>query len=213
MLFSHEHKGYLPKAWLNDRPTSNCPATQPASPLESRTDSWGYPYPFIGWDYVLLGYVKNNKQIFQCPSDPEGPLRGVTFDSIEGNQAADDNIPASYRMNLSNNPDAFTAIKITKLKPSTEMIVICDGAKAKTAGFARGITWRRGNRARTGSWDPRPRKTSRGTGISRRPITPSPTGMPRRWTGKRPGSRWVLTSGVRRRRTSTACRTVGGCCT
>ena len=137
MLFAHEHNGYLPKAWLNNRPKTSLPGDAASIAAEaSASDSWRYPYPFIGWDYVLLRYTKNNKQIFQCPSDPEGPLRGVTFDSIEGSEAADDNIPASYRMNISNNPDAFTAIKITKLKRSTEMIVICDGAKAQTPGFA-----------------------------------------------------------------------------
>jgi prepilin-type processing-associated H-X9-DG protein/prepilin-type N-terminal cleavage/methylation domain-containing protein len=137
VMFSQEHNGFLPKGWYNNRPVTTPPADTNSIAAEAgASDSWRYPYPFLGWDYVLLGYIKNGKQVFQCPSDPEGPLRGVTFDSIQGDAADTDNIPASYRLNMSNNADPLTAIKISRLRRSTEAIIIADGAKAVTAGFA-----------------------------------------------------------------------------
>jgi prepilin-type N-terminal cleavage/methylation domain-containing protein/prepilin-type processing-associated H-X9-DG protein len=137
VMFTGEHKGYLPKAWFNNRPQTKIPGDEASIATEvGASDSWGNPYPLLGWDYILLGYVKNNKQVFQCQADPEGPLRGTTFDSTQGDSAAIDNIPASYRLNMSNNADEYTALKLTKLRRASEAILLADGAKAQTAGFA-----------------------------------------------------------------------------
>jgi len=140
VMFTQEHRGYLPKGWFNSRPIATPNGQDVQASDYSTADSWGYRYPMYGWDYVLLGYVKKAKQTFQCPADPEGPLRGTFNDTGFSNlpDGADaDNIPGSYRLNLGNYPNGpFESVKISRVKKSAQSIEICEGVKSPTAGFA-----------------------------------------------------------------------------
>jgi prepilin-type N-terminal cleavage/methylation domain-containing protein/prepilin-type processing-associated H-X9-DG protein len=121
VLFTQEQKGYLPKAWFNDAP-------YPGGP------SWRFVPPKIGWDYVLLQYLGNNREIFRCPADEPGEFRGG--DAYAGGDS--DRIPASYRINISHQhafgvPDVpairpLYATKLSKLKNSSRAIMFFDGA-------------------------------------------------------------------------------------
>jgi len=139
-MFSQEHKGFLPKAWFNARPKATAPGVGPGG-RDGQTqdyqasDAWGYRFPMYGWDYVLLRYVNNNKQVFACQSDTDYQLRGVADFGLPADQLPDkpdaDDIPASYRINTSDIPDkAFTAIKISQLRKPAQSIVLLEGAHA-----------------------------------------------------------------------------------
>ena len=137
VMFTQEHKGYLPKAWFNARPAVSQPTpgfdVQPRD--YSASDSWGYRFPFYGWDYILLKYVGNNKQVFQCQSDTDPQYRGIGDFSLPESQLPDkkdaNDIPASYRLNTSDVIDeAYTAIKITQYRKPSLSIVIVEGARA-----------------------------------------------------------------------------------
>jgi len=135
VLFQNEHKGYLPKAWFNARAT----VTQPTNAFDvqpqdySASDSWGYRFPMYGWDYVLLKYVNNSKQVFLCPSDDSPQYRGIADFGLPPDQLPDkpdaDDIPASYRINVSDIADqAYTAIKVNQLRKPSLSIVLLEGA-------------------------------------------------------------------------------------
>ena len=67
VLFTEEHQGFLPKAWFNDGPIG--------SGISGKM-TWEYRFPRYGWDYLLLGYVGKNRELFRCPSDDPGRFRG-----------------------------------------------------------------------------------------------------------------------------------------
>ena len=55
VLFSGEHKGFLPKAWFNNRPYTDFVSNLADLDLQrGSSDDWGYRAPMVGWDYVLL---------------------------------------------------------------------------------------------------------------------------------------------------------------
>jgi len=136
VMFTHEHKGYLPKAWYNTNAVlSN---NDPGTGVQGRPDDWGYRYPMIGWDYVLQKYIAKSKNVFLCPADGGNTgVRGM-FTDLSPWTAANlpdapdaDNIPASYRLNLSNYPiGPYAALRISRIKKSSEVIEICEGAPA-----------------------------------------------------------------------------------
>jgi prepilin-type processing-associated H-X9-DG protein/prepilin-type N-terminal cleavage/methylation domain-containing protein len=128
VLFTQDHKGYLPKAWFNDGPVGS-PLAVPA---------WPYRAPRLGWDFLLLRYLGNNKEVFRCPNDEYGQFRGNQAD----NSPDSDKIPASYRINISNQhvfggpPDLpvnrpFYATKYSRLKYPARAILFFDGANSE----------------------------------------------------------------------------------
>ncbi|MBC8106347.1 MAG: prepilin-type N-terminal cleavage/methylation domain-containing protein [Anaerolineae bacterium] len=149
VMFQNEHKGYLPKAWFNARPVVTQPGIGPGgrdvvASDYSASDSWGYRFPMYGWDFALLKYLGNSKQVYACPSDDNPQIRGVWDFGIAANQLPDkpdaNDIPGSYRINVSDITDkAFSAIKVTQLRRPALSIVFCEGVKSKNppaAGFA-----------------------------------------------------------------------------
>jgi prepilin-type N-terminal cleavage/methylation domain-containing protein/prepilin-type processing-associated H-X9-DG protein len=115
-MFSQDHDEYLPKAWFNDEPNFAEPK------------SWGFRDPMWGWDYVLQSYIKN-KDVFQCPSDSESFLRGTWNDGDSGlpDSPQADNIPGSYRYNISNQPNGpWDAANLSDIDRPAEAIVICE---------------------------------------------------------------------------------------
>ncbi len=140
VLFAGEHKGYLPKAWYNGRAFATKPGTGPSGrdhlPQDySAPDAWGYRFPMLGWDYVLLKYVGNSKQVFACPTDTEPQLRGVSDFGLPASSLPDkkdaNDIPGSYRLNTSDVVDeAWTAIKVSQYRRSSQAIIIVEGARA-----------------------------------------------------------------------------------
>jgi prepilin-type N-terminal cleavage/methylation domain-containing protein/prepilin-type processing-associated H-X9-DG protein len=115
-MFAQDHDEYLPKAWFNDEPDTSCP------------QCWGYKDPMWGWDYVLLPYVKN-KQIYQCPSDSESYPRGLWNDGWSNlpDKPDADNIPGSYRINISDYPNGpWNALKLAALEKPAEAIQIVE---------------------------------------------------------------------------------------
>ena len=117
VMFTNEHKGYLPKAWFND------------GVIGGRGD-WQYRDPMYGWTYILSLYMGRNKEAFRCPSDETDH----TYDTFNDGAANlpdtpdADNIPGSYRLNISYLPNGpFEAIRITRLSRPSEAIIIADG--------------------------------------------------------------------------------------
>jgi len=139
VLFTQEHQGFLPKAWFNDGPIG--------SGISGKM-TWEYRFPRYGWDYLLLGYVGKNRELFRCPSDDPGRFRG---DPTNAASPESDYIPASYRMNISNQhvfggrPDnpvdrPLFATKLSRLKHSSKAIVLFDGAN-NAALWHHAATW------------------------------------------------------------------------
>lgn len=123
IMFSQEHKLYVPKAWFNDEP----------NPYGQRY-VWGYRDPMWGWDYVLNQYLKS-KQAFQCRSDEPALLRGTwndTWSNLPDKPEAD-NIPSSYRINISNLRNGpWHSIKINNIRNPARAIYLLEGARTGT---------------------------------------------------------------------------------
>ena len=142
VLFQNEHQLYLPKGFFNFGPK---PGTE---------GQWGFQAPAWGWDYVLMTYADGSKELLRCPSDPSDVLRGDQYNASaypSGFDPTDDDIPASYRYNLSNQPErgVVYAYKVTQLVDSTKAILVAEGetlrnnaGEIKFHGFA---TWFRKN--------------------------------------------------------------------
>ena len=138
VMFSQEHKLYLPKGWFNARPAiSGQTATGDALPGDyASSDTWGFRYPMWGWDYVMLQYVGKSKQVFACPTDTEPQYRGLFNNPQYGfdqNLLIDkfdaDDIPGSYRINLSDLTNKqYDAMKITQIKKPSSAILFLEGA-------------------------------------------------------------------------------------
>src|SRR5690349_2289233 len=60
VMFTNEHKGYLPKAWFNENAVLTKTEAD-AGGVPGRDDDWGYRYPMVGWDYVLSKYIAKSK--------------------------------------------------------------------------------------------------------------------------------------------------------
>jgi len=124
--FQMDHKGWLPKAYFNGRPTGKDVAeiNQFGSP-----DDWGLREPEWGWDYAVFKYLKNSKKVFRCPADTSDTTRGVQ----------DAMFPSSYRVNASNQPDGLNAIKLVWLKQSSTAIWLAEGKSG--SGIHHLATW------------------------------------------------------------------------
>lgn len=122
VMFTNEHNGYLPKAWFNDGVIW--------SQRNNGKFTWEYRDPMYGWTYILSLYMGRNKEAFRCPSDETNHVYD-TFNNGAGGLGDDptaDDIPGSYRLNISDLPDGpFEAIRVTRLIQPSEAIVIADG--------------------------------------------------------------------------------------
>jgi prepilin-type processing-associated H-X9-DG protein len=136
-MFAQEHKGYLPKA-------ENNAAAVVMGFSTPMSESWGLSWPSFEWEHVLLKYMGNKKDVFQCPSDSDPKIR------FPGNDPINSNIPGSYRYNWSNeiyggdkdpgghyNTTSFTSPKISQLKPGDHAIMFMDGS----GSYYDGIAW------------------------------------------------------------------------
>lgn len=131
-FFNGDHKGYMMKHWYNFGPTPDS------------GDRWLYDRDFWGWDYVMYSYIEDHG-VFLCPSDNSGKFRGEWNDgntSVPEDQRLADNIPASYRLNASNQPLDTIAYKVAQLQDATKVIITSD-ARAE-------------NYHQVESWDPVP---------------------------------------------------------
>jgi prepilin-type N-terminal cleavage/methylation domain-containing protein/prepilin-type processing-associated H-X9-DG protein len=129
-LFTGDTKGYVPLAWGNGGPSM---AWDGSTWVRDNAVDWGYRDPMWGWDYVLAGKLKLNKAAFLCPEDETGILRGEwndTYSNLPDKPTAD-NLPASYRYNISNTiittntkgQQVWTAPKLTQIKGTTAILI------------------------------------------------------------------------------------------
>jgi prepilin-type N-terminal cleavage/methylation domain-containing protein/prepilin-type processing-associated H-X9-DG protein len=143
-MFAQEHKLYLPKAWFNSGPTPGAKLAAEVTDYPTLKEDWGYREPMWGWDFLILKYMKGNKDVFRCPSDDSGLLRGRgvfdTMPNLTDPKEADD-IPASYRMNISNLSDPYRAIKLTQIPKAALSILLVEGTPS---GFHHIATWETG---------------------------------------------------------------------
>jgi type II secretory pathway pseudopilin PulG len=158
-MFTQEHKGYLPKAWFNSGPTpsansaADCDPSVPGTVLK---EDWGFRKDMWGWDYLLIRYMKGNKQVFRCRSDDSGMTRGVGTTASSANlpDAHDaDDIPASYRMNISNQSDPYRAVKLTQLPNAAQAILLVEGLPSPFHHIATWETGTTGNDGKVGKWN------------------------------------------------------------
>ena len=122
-MFVNERKGYLVKAWFND-----CPKWDAAK----ESNEWGfYDRPnerTWEWSYILSTYVNKSQDVFRCPSDPAGDANTSDFFyTVTLAGSPPEGYPRSYRLNISNQKNSWTAIKISQLKKSSNAIVIAEG--------------------------------------------------------------------------------------
>ena len=116
-FFINEHDMWLPKAWYNDTP----------NPASFFSVKWGFEDPYWGWDYVLSSaYLDDSRDTFHCPSDDSEIYRGKEWWS----PLDIDDIPASYRFNIGNQPLPWEANKVTEYVDPTKAIIISDGDPA-----------------------------------------------------------------------------------
>jgi len=120
-MFVNEKKGYLPKAWFNSGPRAKDYAD--SINYSALRESWGLRDGGWGWDVLLLPYLKDGKKVFRCASDNSDAMRA----GADGLLGTPDDIPASYRLNISNQEDVFNAVKKTQLKPAALAIMVVEG--------------------------------------------------------------------------------------
>jgi prepilin-type N-terminal cleavage/methylation domain-containing protein/prepilin-type processing-associated H-X9-DG protein len=121
-LFVESHDGYLFKDWNN------------AGPNWGET-SWQYRFPLEGWSYIV-SQVARSKDVLGCPADDSGARWGLWTDANftgavnptdYAQRHTDDDLPASYRWNMSHFPDGNRSIKLTQLRKASETILIAEG--------------------------------------------------------------------------------------
>jgi prepilin-type processing-associated H-X9-DG protein len=139
-MFAQEHKLHLPKAWFNSGPTPAANTVADVLAYDKIQESWGYRDPLWGWDYLLLKYMKGNKQVFRCPSDDSSITRA-------------DDIPASYRMNISHQSDPFRAVKLTQIPKAAQAIMLVEGMPSPFHHIATWETGNTGNDGKVGKWN------------------------------------------------------------
>lgn len=110
--FMTERKDWLPRTWDNTGPNSG-------------DSSWGYTFPFYSWNYLLSRQMAGNKEVFKCGSDiSDGVYGNWTNADWAGPKWADDNIPASYRWNMSHFADGDSGLRGSQfVQPSRSMII------------------------------------------------------------------------------------------
>jgi prepilin-type N-terminal cleavage/methylation domain-containing protein/prepilin-type processing-associated H-X9-DG protein len=129
-LFAQEHKLYLPKAWFNSSSGVGVYTEFDANQYPKLKESWGFRSPMWGWDFALMRYVNGNRNVFRCPADDPMITRGLwTTASPPGTSEPPDgdDIPGSYRMNISNQADVYESVKLTQLKNSAQSIILAEG--------------------------------------------------------------------------------------
>ncbi|QDU32825.1 hypothetical protein KS4_08610 [Poriferisphaera corsica] len=114
--FAVDHDGYMLKAWFNRGIYYGN--------KNSNVDVWiEVDWPLYGFDDRLAA-LTGSKDFLHCPSDDSGVLR----DSFVSSYPEVDPNSASYRVNISNNPDeGRTAISLDNIKNPTQSIYILDG--------------------------------------------------------------------------------------
>lgn len=135
IMFSNDHHGWLLKRTFNDGPMVDDGGNNLSN------DNWGFPNPRWEWDYVLNTRYIRDKNVFRCPADDTGSVRG--FDVLSESPptpvtTTNDVFYTSYRLNSScisqskkpdaNGYDIEEDVKITQLHPSDKAIYICEGA-------------------------------------------------------------------------------------
>jgi prepilin-type N-terminal cleavage/methylation domain-containing protein/prepilin-type processing-associated H-X9-DG protein len=147
-MFTSEHKGFLPKAWFNDRP-------RPGS-----AELWNYPNADVWeWSYVVSTYLAKNEGVFRCPSDPQPDATpdpyGPAFYTVKHPDGTKEGYPRSYRLNISNQPNSETAIRIVQLKNPTFSIVVAEGRRGyNNAGWNQLATHEAPEGAVKPTWSP-----------------------------------------------------------
>jgi prepilin-type N-terminal cleavage/methylation domain-containing protein/prepilin-type processing-associated H-X9-DG protein len=140
-MFAQEHRLYLPKAWFNSSAGIGIVNYTETTQYDKLQETWGYREPMWGWDFVIVKYMKGNKEAFRCPADESAIMRGLwtTSATVGITDPADaDDIPASYRMNTSNQSDAFNGVKLTQLRYSAQAILLTEG---QSSPFHHIATW------------------------------------------------------------------------
>jgi prepilin-type processing-associated H-X9-DG protein/prepilin-type N-terminal cleavage/methylation domain-containing protein len=141
-MFSQENKGYVVKAWFNGGPRYNPYSANPSE----KTIEWRYPDANTWeWSYILSQYVGGSEGVFRCPSDNEpdaDPSLGAAFYVATMPDGRREGLPRSYRLNTSNQADAFRAYKIAQLRDATRAIVVAEGRRGHAnAGYNQLATW------------------------------------------------------------------------
>jgi prepilin-type processing-associated H-X9-DG protein/prepilin-type N-terminal cleavage/methylation domain-containing protein len=152
VLFAHEHNGVLPKAWFNSKARGDFSApSSPSSVFNYDTpDSWRHRDPMWGWDYLLNSRYVKQKSTFLCPSDARPHVLRGTWNNgynpaLLTDAAEADDIPASYRMNLSHHAWPADGLKLVRARPASLAILVAEG----TLGPPGNLVWHH-----VATWEP-----------------------------------------------------------
>ncbi len=150
IMFAHQHNGYMVKGMNNGYGVTSKPTASDGAYMGA-PQVWGYGSDTAGgslnWDQVLVvdKYVTFN--VLQDPADTQddynrtgdGQLR---YSSLPLSAAQpDQNLPGSYRLNASNQPEyynpnylggayespAYNAYALSSVNEPSQSIVLCDG--------------------------------------------------------------------------------------
>jgi prepilin-type N-terminal cleavage/methylation domain-containing protein/prepilin-type processing-associated H-X9-DG protein len=155
VMFTTEHKGYVPKAWFNDAAAHMQTRGGPEKNDWLFYNRWPTEVTWE-WSYILSTYVNKSEDVFRCPSDLAGDANTTDFFYTATINGKTEGYPRSYRLNTSNQSSAFDAYKVTQLKKSSASIVIAEGSLGhQNAGFNQLATWEFDNRGLvTRTWIP-----------------------------------------------------------
>ncbi|MGF1635135.1 MAG: type II secretion system protein [Phycisphaerae bacterium] len=150
IIFADEHGQWLPTHYDNSGPTSS------GSP-PVRNTSWGYTYPLYSWSYVLSQAINGGKEAFRCPSDGADNAWGAWTDAswvTPPEAAEDDDIPASYRWNMSHFPDGGNGVKLTQFKNASQSMILTGGFSQSEYPESFLATWDTNAQAQVGELTP-----------------------------------------------------------